>query len=613
MNSAGDDVFFMMTPKFNRAYYSSNKEGGYGKMDLYRLTFSEERQLFAEIKGFVMRGKDQIPCYSKISILDKITGEELSVHYSDSVTGEYLLLLPHGITYDLRVEAEGFVAYQEEYKIPSQISYYQFYQEVKHFHITDKNGNVIGQKVILENTFSNSEDTLEGTTVGLIDAIAYSDSLEKMSNDRDEPYSDFASSLVHAENELGFSKMADMKFYMSQDSFVSLLKEDTTIYKDIREIMLSSKILEDKKVRPYHKFISGMIEQDLTTMAHLIELSERIDVPLDSLISDMRREQMLDPEALKDYNVKFFDNEVDHGSIDDIAAYVEPDMLEIEHDEFRFQSLKLLQGKFIGNLIMPDNGIIRGVINLNKLPADYNGGMKVYLISDQGDTLVYTLADMEGVFEFNRLSNNVNYIMAFDYMDMNADINGNTDTTAVQRRAKLLRKDDLATRVNRTLINAKKIQEDIAKLIEENQDGVEVVPPSPSTIDKSKDVVKKELSQGELITTFYFDFNHHHMKSVNCVLIEDFYRSYKDRVDIKFNIIGHADSEGPEDYNLILSERRAKWIAKYFEGLGLELSKVNVDWKGETQLAVPDHNSKGQRLRLKKKKNRRVEIRAIVQ
>jgi outer membrane protein OmpA-like peptidoglycan-associated protein len=52
-------------------------------------------------------------------------------------------------------------------------------------------------------------------------------------------------------------------------------------------------------------------------------------------------------------------------------------------------------------------------------------------------------------------------------------------------------------------------------------------------------------------------------------------------------VVGHTDSSGSNAYNVRLSERRAKAVADALVGQGVGQSALQVDWKGETQLAVP--------------------------
>jgi outer membrane protein OmpA-like peptidoglycan-associated protein len=51
-------------------------------------------------------------------------------------------------------------------------------------------------------------------------------------------------------------------------------------------------------------------------------------------------------------------------------------------------------------------------------------------------------------------------------------------------------------------------------------------------------------------------------------------------------VVGHTDSSGSPAYNVRLSERRAKAVADALVGQGVGQQLMQVDWKGETQLAV---------------------------
>jgi len=52
-------------------------------------------------------------------------------------------------------------------------------------------------------------------------------------------------------------------------------------------------------------------------------------------------------------------------------------------------------------------------------------------------------------------------------------------------------------------------------------------------------------------------------------------------------VVGHTDSSGSPAYNTRLSERRAKAVADGLVSNGVAQTLVQVDWKGEGQLAVP--------------------------
>ncbi|WP_304186482.1 OmpA family protein [Phenylobacterium aquaticum] len=52
-------------------------------------------------------------------------------------------------------------------------------------------------------------------------------------------------------------------------------------------------------------------------------------------------------------------------------------------------------------------------------------------------------------------------------------------------------------------------------------------------------------------------------------------------------VVGHTDTSGSPAYNVRLSERRAKAVADALVGLSVPQTALQVDWKGETMLAVP--------------------------
>jgi outer membrane protein OmpA-like peptidoglycan-associated protein len=52
-------------------------------------------------------------------------------------------------------------------------------------------------------------------------------------------------------------------------------------------------------------------------------------------------------------------------------------------------------------------------------------------------------------------------------------------------------------------------------------------------------------------------------------------------------VVGYTDTSGSDAYNMRLSEKRAKAVADALVGLGVDQSKLQVDWKGEKDLAVP--------------------------
>lgn len=68
------------------------------------------------------------------------------------------------------------------------------------------------------------------------------------------------------------------------------------------------------------------------------------------------------------------------------------------------------------------------------------------------------------------------------------------------------------------------------------------------------------------------------------------------------DIVGHADSDGSDAYNLDLSRRRASSVANYLVGRGVLAGRLYVDGRGESQPIADNATASG------KAQNRRVEI-----
>lgn len=65
---------------------------------------------------------------------------------------------------------------------------------------------------------------------------------------------------------------------------------------------------------------------------------------------------------------------------------------------------------------------------------------------------------------------------------------------------------------------------------------------------------------------------------------------------------GHTDDTGTENFNMQLSERRAKSVAGYLESKGIDPTRFVIKWYGENQPKFPNESQ------INREKNRRVEL-----
>jgi len=179
INTPYDDLFFAATANGKHAYIASNRDGGKGGMDIYKVTFwGPEKQVLIDTEDFllaniakpikdifiekavkvnkksltVFKGKviDAIsrkPVQASLEIIDNATGKVFAILKSNSATGKFLMSLPSGRNYGIAVQAEGYLFHSENFDIP----------EFSDFNMVNKNIELkniaIGSKIALRNIF----------------------------------------------------------------------------------------------------------------------------------------------------------------------------------------------------------------------------------------------------------------------------------------------------------------------------------------------------------------------------------------------------------------------------------------------------------------------------
>ena len=152
INTVYDDLFYSSSASGKYAYISSNRPGGKGGMDIYKITYRGsdkpmnvdfhdqlissiampqsdniivEQPILVEEKSLtVFKGKiiDAItfePIKAEIEIVLNKTGDTYTTFYSNSATGKFLLSLPAGANYGISVTADGYLFHSENFDLPN--------------------------------------------------------------------------------------------------------------------------------------------------------------------------------------------------------------------------------------------------------------------------------------------------------------------------------------------------------------------------------------------------------------------------------------------------------------------------------------------------------------
>ena len=107
INTTKDDVFYFPTTDPNVMYYSSDKKGGYGDMDIYKITIVENLDMITILKGNVFDEVFYRPVNSNI-LIKEINGSYIKNLTTYKKTGEYYINLPIGKKYQITVTAPDF-------------------------------------------------------------------------------------------------------------------------------------------------------------------------------------------------------------------------------------------------------------------------------------------------------------------------------------------------------------------------------------------------------------------------------------------------------------------------------------------------------------------------
>ena len=179
INTPDDDVFFVTSASGRHGYYSSDRPGGLGAKDIYRITFlgpekppvlSEEDQLLASrlapvkqavlapavavataqvtiLKGTVTDDATKQPLEAPIDLIDNASGQTIATFRSNATSGKYLVSLPSGTNYGIVVRQEGYLFHSENFDLPSGAAYAEVVKDIPLKRLE------VGTTIVLRNIF----------------------------------------------------------------------------------------------------------------------------------------------------------------------------------------------------------------------------------------------------------------------------------------------------------------------------------------------------------------------------------------------------------------------------------------------------------------------------
>jgi len=150
INTPNDEQSFFVNAKGDKAYFSSDKEGGFGGFDLYYFELYEQARpkQVTYLKGIVFDSKTNNKLEAKFELFDLKTGKLIVESYSDKINGEFLVCIPAENDYALNVSKNGYLFYSENFSLKEQKSRIDPF--IKNIPLTPIE---IGETIVLKNVF----------------------------------------------------------------------------------------------------------------------------------------------------------------------------------------------------------------------------------------------------------------------------------------------------------------------------------------------------------------------------------------------------------------------------------------------------------------------------
>ncbi|MDR0971559.1 MAG: OmpA family protein [Bacteroidales bacterium] len=160
INTSSNETSFIVSPLGDRALFSTEIPGGYGGKDIYQFPLYKEAQpkAVAYMKGRIFDKITNNPIGVKFEIRNINNNRLVSATSSDSVTGNYLVILPLEENYALSATKKGYLFYSENFNFSSSDNKTTSIE--KNIYLTPIRKN---ESVVMKNIFfqTNKADLLE--------------------------------------------------------------------------------------------------------------------------------------------------------------------------------------------------------------------------------------------------------------------------------------------------------------------------------------------------------------------------------------------------------------------------------------------------------------------
>lgn len=153
INTFNDENSLTVGADGNIAYFASDREGGFGGLDLYQFELPEKMkpEPVNYLKGKVYDVISKVPLEARFELIDLETGKRAVVSHSDGATGEFLVSLPINKEYALNATAKGYLFYSENFVLKEGGIHNPYKKDAPMKKIE------VGKSVVLKNVFFETD------------------------------------------------------------------------------------------------------------------------------------------------------------------------------------------------------------------------------------------------------------------------------------------------------------------------------------------------------------------------------------------------------------------------------------------------------------------------
>lgn len=119
INTWNDEQGLFVAASGENAYFSSDRDGGYGRLDLYSFKLYDEARpnRVTYVKGRVRDKETGKPIAAKFELINLKTSEVIVESGSDPINGSFLVTLPVDNEYALNVSKDNYLFYSEHFSL----------------------------------------------------------------------------------------------------------------------------------------------------------------------------------------------------------------------------------------------------------------------------------------------------------------------------------------------------------------------------------------------------------------------------------------------------------------------------------------------------------------